>query len=173
VFAQVDEWFERPEDLRQYRPGSGGWSIGQVLEHITLTIRFLMLTLRKWVGIAERRVRRGEPIPPRESDLTRLAAIGLRGSFGWDCPEHMQPTAVPPADEVRATFHRQLGECLILLERMSDGSGALCQITMRVNDLGKIDLYQWLYFLAQHARRHVQQMEAIEAEYRAKTLLHE
>ncbi len=24
-------------------------------------------------------------------------------------------------------------------------------VTMTVNQLGKIDLYQWLYFLAQHA----------------------
>jgi hypothetical protein len=32
---------------------------------------------------------------------------------------------------------------------------------MSVNDLGKIDLYQWLYFLAQHARRHVQQMQEV------------
>lgn len=33
---------------------------------------------------------------------------------------------------------------------------------MSVNDLGKIDLYQWLYFLARHARRHVQQMQEVE-----------
>jgi hypothetical protein len=29
---------------------------------------------------------------------------------------------------------------------------------MSVNNLGKIDLYQWLYFLAQHSRWHLQQM---------------
>jgi hypothetical protein len=64
---------------------------------------------------------------------------------------------------VRDTLHRQLGECLILLDQMSGGLGALCRVTMTVNALGKIDLYQWLYFLAQHARRHLQQLAAIEA----------
>jgi hypothetical protein len=32
---------------------------------------------------------------------------------------------------------------------------------MSVNDLGQIDLYQWLYFLAQHGRRHVQQLHEV------------
>jgi hypothetical protein len=165
IFAQVDDWFDRAEALRRFRPPSGGWSADQVLEHVTLTNRFLLLTLRKWVGIAQHRARRGDPIPQGESDLGRLVVIGERGSFGWVRPEHMEPTGVPPSAEVRARLREQLGECLILLERIGGGIGALCRVTMTVNALGKIDLYQWLYFLAQHARRHVQQLAAIEAEF--------
>jgi hypothetical protein len=62
-----------------------------------------------------------------------------------------------------------LGECLIQLERLGNGVGALCRVTMTVNDLGKIDLYQWLYFLAQHARRHLAQLVAAEAEFAVGT----
>jgi hypothetical protein len=167
IFTQVDPWFDRAEEVRAFKPASGGWSIDQVLEHITLTNHFLMLTLRKWVGIALQRARRGDPVPVGESDLGRLRIIGERGSFGWPRPEHMEPTGRPSSAEVRGTLHRQLGECLILLERIDSGAGALCRVTMRVNDLGKIDLYQWLYFLGQHARRHLQQLAAIEAEYAA------
>lgn len=165
VFTQVDAWFDRPEELRRFKPSAGGWSVDQVLEHVTLTNRFLMLTLGKWVGIAEQRARRGEPVPPGESDLDRLLVIGERGSFGWVRPEHMEPTGVPSSAEVRVALHRQLGECLIQLERVGGGVGALCRVTMTVNALGKIDLYQWLYFLSQHARRHLQQLTAIEAEF--------
>lgn len=168
TFAEVDSWFDRPEEMRRFRPERGGWSIDQVLEHITLTNRFLMLTLRKWVSIAERRSRRGDPIPDGESDLERLEIIGARGSFKWVRPEHMEPTGQPTPAETRAILRQQLGECLILLERICDGIGALCRITMTVNALGKIDLYQWLYFLAQHARRHLQQLAAIEVEFEAK-----
>lgn len=165
VFAQVDSWFDRPEDLRQFHPASGTWSVDQVLEHITLTNHFLMLTLRKWVGIACQRTSRGDPIPNGESDLNRLEIIGVRGSFGWIRPEHMEPTGQTSPKEVRSTLHRQLGECLIQLERIKGGIGALCRVTMTVNGIGKIDLYQWLYFLAQHARRHLQQVETIEMEF--------
>ena len=166
IFAQIDAWFDRPEELRRFRPASGGWSVDQVLEHVSLTNHFLMLTFGKWARIAEQRARRGDLIPPGESDLERLSVIGERGSFGWVRPEHMEPTGVPSSTEVRATLHRQLGECLIQLERIDRGVGALCRVTMTVNDLGKIDLYQWLYFLAQHARRHLQQLIIIEAEFR-------
>jgi hypothetical protein len=165
VFAQVEEWFDRPEELRRFTPTTGGWSVDQVLEHVTLTNRFLMLTLGKWVGIARQRARRGDPIPDGESDLKRLLVIGERGSFGWVRPEHMEPTGVPSSVEVRATLHRHLGECLIQLARLGGGVGALCRVTMTVNNLGKIDLYQWLFFLAQHARRHLAQLVAIEARF--------
>jgi hypothetical protein len=168
ILARIDVWFERPEDLRRFRPSSGDWSVDQVLEHVTLTNRFLMLTLRKWARIAEHRAGRGDRIPEGESDLGRLEVIGERGSFGWVRPQHMEPTGAPAA-EVRATLRQQLAECLILLERLGGGVGALCRVTMTVNALGKIDLYQWLYFLAQHARRHLQQLEAIEAEFIAET----
>ncbi len=165
VFARVDAWFDQAEPLRRFQPSSGGWSIDQILEHISLTNRFLMLTLRKWVGIAEQRARRGDAIPDGESDLQRLQVIGQRGSFAWLRPEHMEPSEQPQPVEVRATLHGQLGECLILLERIADGKEALCRVTMTVADLGKIDLYQWLFFLAQHAARHVQQMAANQAEF--------
>lgn len=165
VFAQVDGWFDRPEELRRFKPAAGGWSVDQVLEHITLTNRFLMLTLGKWVNIAGQRAARGDPLPSGESDLDRLLVIGERGSFGWIRPEHMEPTGVPSPGEVRETLHRQLGECMIQLERLDGGVGSMCRVTMTVNQLGKIDLYQWLFFLAQHARRHLQQLAAIEVEF--------
>ena len=167
TIASVDAWFDRDEQLRRFKPASDNWSVDQVLEHVTLTNRYLMLTLGKWVRIAEQRARRGDPIPSGESDLDRLLVIGERGSFGWVRPEHMEPTGVPPSGEVRATLHRQLGECLSQRERIGGGIGAICLVTMTVNDLGKLDLYQWLYFLAQHARRHLQQLAALETEFAA------
>lgn len=51
------------------------------------------------------------------------------------------------------------------MERIADGKGALCRVTMTVADPGKIDLYQWLFFLAQRAACHVQQMTANQAEF--------
>lgn len=168
AFDDIDRWFDRPEMLRTFRPAAGGWMIGEVLEHVTLTNHFLMLTFRKWVAIALRRARRGVSISEGESDLSRLDVIGQRGSFRWDRPEHMEPTGRVPSEVVRATLRQQAEECLRFLNDMPHGEGSLCRIRMTVNDLGKIDLYQWVYFIAQHARRHGQQMGAIESEYNAR-----
>ena len=34
IFAQLDSWFDRAEELRRFRPASGGWSVEQVLEQM-------------------------------------------------------------------------------------------------------------------------------------------
>src|SRR4051812_48467762 len=83
TFAAVDGWCDRPEELRRFRPPPGGWSIDQVLEHVSLTNHFLMPVIRRWTEKAVRRAERGEPVPKGESDLARLLIIGERGSFGW------------------------------------------------------------------------------------------
>lgn len=169
VFAEVDIRFDYPDDVRTFQPSSGGWTIDQILEHISLTNHYLMLTLKKWVATAEKRAARGDPIPEGESDLQKVDIIGERGSFSWIRPDHMEPTGELSSKEVRETLHRQRDECLVLLERIRAGVGALCHIKMTVNDLGKIDLYQWLYFLVQHAHRHLQQMAEIEKEFSAES----
>ncbi len=169
VFAEVDRWFDRPEGLRTFKPPAGGWPIDQILEHVTLTNHFLMLVIRRWAEKAVRKAQRGEPIPEGESDLARLDIIGQRGSFRWVRPEHMEPTGVPGPSEVRKRMSQQVAECLELLARLGRGEGSLCQVRLSVNDLDKIDLYQWLYFLAQHARRHIQQMEDVARQARRPT----
>ena len=45
------------------------------------------------------------------------------------------------------------------------GEGALHRVRMSVNDSGKLDLYQWLDYLGQHARRHLAQMAANISEW--------
>ena len=107
VFADADGWFERPVDERAFRPASQGWTIDQVLEHISLTNHFLMLTLRKSVEKAVCRAALGQPIPAGDSDLQRLEAIGQRGSFPWMRPEHMEPSGRTTPVEVRAILRRQ------------------------------------------------------------------
>ncbi|MFT3677545.1 MAG: DinB family protein [Chitinophagaceae bacterium] len=47
TFAEVDTWFDKPEDLRQYKPADGGWSISENLEHIALTSHFLLILIDK------------------------------------------------------------------------------------------------------------------------------
>lgn len=165
TFRDVDAWFERPAGERAFRPGSGGWTIDEILEHIALANHFLMITWRKAVDTALRRAADGEPIPEGESDLARLHPIGERGTFRWVHPQHMEPRGATPGDEVRAQLHRQADECLALLDRLRQGEGAMVRLHMSVNALGRIDLYEWLYFLTQHARRHVRHMALIRDEF--------
>jgi hypothetical protein len=104
TFGEIDGWFDRPEALRGYKPASGGWSIDEVLEHVTLTSHYLRIVY---------------------------------------------------------------GECVDILDRLRGGAGTLHKVRMSVNGSGRLDVYQWLYFLAQHAARHIDQMRENEAEWPA------
>jgi DinB superfamily len=165
TFAQVDEWFDRPADLRSYKPASGGWSVGEVLEHITLTSHFLLIVIRNSARKALNRAAKGAAIPARESDLEILEPIGRRGSFTWSRPEHMIPTGTPSSEQVRTTMQEQARECLDILQQLGRGEGSLHRVRMSVNQSGRLDVYQWLFFLAQHARRHLDQMQEVAAEW--------
>lgn len=165
TFQAVDEWFDKPAALRSYKPSSGGWSIDEVLEHITLTSHFLMIVIRNSARKALKRAASGAAIPEGESDLDLLESISRRGSFTWSRPEHMVPTGEVSSEQVRTRMREQARECLDILAQLRGGEGALLKVSMSVNKSGRLDVYQWLYFLAQHAKRHIAQMQEVEAEW--------
>lgn len=100
-----------------------------------------------------------------ESDLERLRAVGQKGSFRWIRSLHMERKGTGLA-EVLATMIAQEARCADLLGKLTNGEGSLFKINMSVNGIGRIDPYRWIYFIAQHASRHVTQMEENLAEWR-------
>ena len=98
-------------------------------------------------------------------EQTKLDEIGMYQSFEWIRPEHMEPTGNPSLEEVRQTIQKQVQRCVHYLEQLPNGEGVLYKTTMTVNNLGKIDVYAYIYFLAKHAERHITQMERCENEY--------
>lgn len=155
TFARLDVCCGMPEERLQYRPTyPDAWSAVEHLEHVTLVNHFLLLTITKGVATALRRSRI-QPLPTGESDLERLAPISDPHAFSWEPPAHMLPTGTKPAAEVRELLNGQWRQCLQLVERIENGAGGLCSFRMSVYSLGRLDMYQWLYFLAQHGRWHL------------------
>lgn len=162
TFARLDAWCSRPEELLRLRPSyRDAWSAAEHLEHVALANHFLLLTIGKGTAAALRRAR-SQSIPDGESDLAVLAPIADPSSFSWEPPGHMVPTGMKLAAEIRSLLSGQHEESRILLDRMAGGEGKLCSYTMSVYRLGKLDMYQWLFFLAQHARWHLAFLERRE-----------
>jgi hypothetical protein len=93
-----------------------------------------------------------------------LDKIGVHKSFVWIRPEHMEPSGNKDMDEIRKLLRIQLDECLDILNSLSEGQGLLYRTTMTVNNLGKINVYEYIYFLAKHIERHIEQMTKTELE---------
>ncbi len=168
TFAAIDRWFEEPQPVRDFRPATGKWTAGEVLEHIGLTNHYLLLLIEKGAQKALSRAKTEdlqEAVQQYEFQRDKLTEVGLHRSFAWIRPEHMEPRGEKNQAEVRSWLGEQLSQCLDVLDRLKNGEGVLCKTTMTVNNLGKIDVYEYLYFLAQHGRRHLTQMENNKTAY--------
>ncbi|MCA8829738.1 DinB family protein [Hymenobacter pini] len=168
TFAALDTWCDAPAALQHYRPADGGWTANEILEHTALTNHFLLLLIRK----GARKALQQAPTADLSAELAaytfqeeKLAEVGVLNSFAWIRPEHMVPTGTRPLPEVRQQLRQQVTECLQLLADLKNGEGVLYKTTMSVNGLGKITVYEYLYFLAQHGRRHLMQLAENETEF--------
>jgi len=160
VFSLLDDCFELSREELEYRPGyADAWTLAEHLEHVGLANHFLLLTMAKGCRSALRRAASGAPPQEGESDLDLLADIAAPRAFDWAPPAHMVPTGKRQIAEVRAELAGQREQCLALLEGMAHGEGRLYSIRMSVHGVGRLDMYQWLYFLAQHARYHLALIE--------------
>ena len=83
-------------------------------------------------------------------------------------PEHTEPRGEQAPGEVRRALREQVEQCQRVLDRLLAGEGVLYRITMSVNGLAKTDVCQYVYFLAQHAKRHLAQLQRIQAAYDAR-----
>lgn len=167
-FGRLSEWLAAPAPVRAYRPTSGGWSVDQILEHVALTNHYLLILIEKGATKALKNAHGLDLAAEwanRQSVRAHLDEIGQPGAFAWVRPEHMEPRGLKSGPEVAATLQEQLQQCQAVLARLPHGEGVLYRTTMSVNDLGKLDVYDFVYFLAKHIERHVFQMEKAAAEF--------
>ena len=159
-FRELDAWLDRDREELASRPDRpDAWSPLEHLEHVDLANHFLLLTIAKGCRTARRRAQR-EPVPPGESDLALLAPVAVPGAFDWPPPRHMVPTGRREPAEIRRGLEDEREQCRELLAGIPHGEGRLYAIRMSVGGLGRLDMYQWLYFLAQHMRYHLRLLEA-------------
>lgn len=167
ILHQYQEWYRLNSDMLGFKP-TVGWSIEQNLEHVTLTNYYLLILIRKGRRRAlelASKVNWVQELAGYANNLGALDRIAQDKSLRWIRPDHMEPTGVKSLAEVQALMIQQINECRLILADMPNGEGILAKTTMTVADLGKIDVYQYIYFLCQHARRHISQMERVREEY--------
>ena len=170
AFRELDGWLAAPASLRSYRPADGGWTVEEILEHVALTNHYLLILIEKATAKALKNAHGldlAAELAARQSARARLDEISQPGAFKWMRPDHMAPQGLKSGAEVAATLREQLQQCRAVLARLPNGEGVLYRTTMTVNDLGKMDVYDFVYFLAKHAERHLAQIARVVAEYEA------
>ncbi|HLP36138.1 DinB family protein [Lacibacter sp.] len=169
AFADLFLCFEANDELLDYRPAKGGWTIREVLEHVSITNHFLLILIRKGTAKAVEIAKDknyDDLLLNYDLDWDKLKMIGEHNSFKWNRPEHMEPKGTLSLNEIKSTLKEQMLECLSFLDQMPKGEGVLYKTMMSVNDLGKIDVYHYIHFLVQHVNRHLTQMEKVREEFK-------
>ena len=165
TFAVVDEWFDKELAIRSYRSSTASWSINEVLEHIMLSNHYLLILIEKGTKKALKASEDKAILWPEQYSLSdpALHQIADPDAFAWHRPDHHAPTGSKTMWEIRREIRDQLHRCLIILEVVPNGEGTLHRTAMSVNNLGRLDVYQYVYFLSLHAQRHLKQMQKIES----------
>ncbi len=172
-FKELDQWFEKDAALLHFKPERDQWSVREVLEHITLTNYFLLLIINKSTRRALDRKSAGHNVivpGDYEDKFRQIDVIGSK-SFGWSRAEHMEPTGFKEMAEIKALLKQQYAQCMYNLSLLKNGEGRLVFTNMSVNHLGKLDIYQYIYFLTKHIERHIHQMERLEKQFEESMIL--
>ncbi|MBB4807928.1 hypothetical protein HNP38_003244 [Chryseobacterium defluvii] len=167
TFDEADSWFDKDQEILDFSPSNGGWNIQQILEHIYLTNFYLLILIDKGAKKAMRNFQVSDLRSEVENysfDKEKFEKVGEYGAFTWIRPEHMEPKGEMELPEVRDLISQQYQQCLDHLDRMKNGEGLFYKTMMTVNGLGKINVYEYIYFLSLHARRHLMQMKNNETE---------
>jgi hypothetical protein len=160
-FAALEGWLATPEPLWSSAPAPGAWSVREVLEHLALMQRFVLLLVDKVGERALRRRAEGAALPARLDPLVELDELARRGRR-WPHPEHMSPTARAARQDLARELGEQRKRCRQWLERLPHGEGALHSLRMSV--VGRrLDLYGWLRLVERHLWRHLRQLERTRA----------
>lgn len=169
LFAVVDARFDGDPGLLAFTPLSEPWTARQILEHISLANHYLLLLIEKGARRALHRCADPADIAALLECYTledpRFEAVAVNNGFAWECPPHMVPKDESSPDEVRASLRRQAASCHAILDRLPNGEGVAALTYLSVQRLGRIDVYRYLWFLLQHMRRHLAQLDELEAEY--------
>jgi hypothetical protein len=156
-FNRVDDLFKSAvfDDMDL----STGWSQIELLEHIMLANKYLIKLIqnisKKAAKIWQNKSR--ETLFASDYLLAdeKLMAVGKNGSFSWKPPEHMMPSGKYTPKVIRKEFLNQRDCLLEILDSLRYGQGIFVITTLSVNGIGKIDVYQYIYFLLLHMKRHI------------------
>ena len=146
-----------PADRLGRRPSAGGWSVAEILEHLTMVESGIARLITKRAGRA-REAGLGEE-QSTESVLFSFdqQSATLEATEVMQSPVTVQPRAnvdISDALEGLESSREALRAAAVTANGLSLG-----EIKHTHPILGELDLYQWLIFVGQHEGRHRKQIE--------------
>ncbi len=166
IFAGIDESRSHllacAENLRadeaQARTGDDGWTVSEILEHVSI----IEDQLTKLIGIMLSKAETaGEPAPAglRIKPISIEHLVERSRHEKYQAPENTRPRGgVSVADSI--TRMRRTREALRALRPRLEATD-LSGVRYPHPAFGPLDLYQWLIFIGAHEQRHLGQIQTV------------
>jgi hypothetical protein len=140
----------------EWRPGPAEWSIGEVLDHLTIA----EVATGKLTTKLTREAAAGNAPAVFPHDVTEFAPLPVPVSASPNAPESVWPTHGKPLAETLATLKATRERSRQSFDRL-----AACDpraLRFRHFRLGDLDLAQWWRLAADHDRTHLGQLRDIK-----------
>jgi hypothetical protein len=157
--ALLGEVRDLTEAQLAFQPAPGKWSIGEILDHLSLAEQSIARVAARMLQQAAGRGLIGEPggLEPAPHQIDQ-AIYGLPAA----APESVRPVAGHPLPRLLAGLEESRQR---LLEVSSRADGRVVgQVTIRHFQLGELQFYQWLALPAAHEAKHLAQIRRIKAQ---------
>lgn len=141
-------------------PLAGGWSVGQVLEHLILATGSYLAVMRQRVEAAPAGT--GAAPPWRPTLAGRLLAGAMTSPRRFPAPRAWVPDPVP-RPHVREAWTATLRELEVLLDRAEPLPWTRLRFGSPVNPLLRLNLGDGFLVMVAHAERHVGQIDRLVA----------
>ena len=145
-----------------WAPPSGGWSIGQVLEHLLVAADSYLTPMRRMVDDGLTTTGGGDDPLWKPSLTGGWLAAALRAPRKLPAPRAYVPALVPRSNALDE-FRTRLRDTAMLLERARPLEWSRFRLRSPISRLIRLNLGDCFAISAAHARRHLGQIERIRA----------
>lgn len=168
IFASIDETRKRLSEQvtglnssqENFRAAAGGWSIAEIVEHLTILEERLLRLMTMMVKKAESE---GGPRAADDSfapvSLERIAERSSREKY--NAPEAVQPGGNIPISDLLERMKQSRAELSALRPRLEAADLSAAHYPHPA--FGALNLYEWLLMIGLHEARHLRQIEALMA----------
>jgi len=142
----------------EFQPAPGKWSIGEILDHLSLAERSIARVVSRILQQAAGRGLIGEP-----GSIEQLPHRIDRETFNApaSAPESVLPSPGRPLERLLVSLEESR-ERLVEVSSRADGR-VVGNVTIRHFQLGELHFYQWLALEAAHEAKHLAQIRQIKS----------
>jgi hypothetical protein len=153
-----------PIERRQKRPPDGGWSIADIVEHLSIVEARMTGNFAAWIAEAKASGLPAETAEESILDRFDVAAFIDRGRRRV-ASAASQPTGTVPVDAALRRLEELRHDRRAVLAA-ADGL-ALGTIVREHPSVGTLNMYEWIAFSGAHMRRHADQIRDVDAALQA------